>query len=136
MEVKVTAQAVCTLWIHGERETALAPRGTGGSDTCPVAGSRLQSCPRLLESPAVLLRPHQLTGRRAGTRPLRSRCVDRLLWGSGSADTRRALLLAVLQLCALQASAPSPRPFPLPASPLGTPGLPLLPPPLPACSLG
>lgn len=85
-------------------------------------------------SPAMLLGPRQLAGTRTGTWPLRLRCANKLRWGSGSADTRQALLLAVPQLGALQA--PAPHLFPLLTSPLRTPGLPLLPPPLPACGLG
>ena len=48
---------------------------TQGSDTCLAAGSHLQSCSQLLESPAVLLGPHQLTGTQTGMWPLCSHCV-------------------------------------------------------------
>lgn len=61
--------------------------GTQGRDTCRVAGTCLQGSLWLLESPAVLLGPHQLNGAQTSMWPLCSFCADSLLWSSGSTDT-------------------------------------------------
>lgn len=138
LEVKDTVQTACTLWVCGDCGTDLDPSITVGfravipaqqqGATCRAACG----CRRALQCSSG---PTSSLEHRQGCGPCTHR-TDKLPRGSGSADTCQALLLAVLQLLALQVPASSPRPFPVPTCPLGIPGLPLLPPPLPVCNFG